>query len=929
MQLNRQWSSCSNVHTRFAGSDAVCSHCLPTLSMRGLLLVGFMLLTTAVPVALHAQPTPSVVYIKMDGARKFQLFDGIGVNANTRSWTGRELEPAIDMLIDSMHATIWRVVVETVEKWEEVNDNSDPFSFNWNYYNTLYETPKFTKVWDMVKYLNARGINDNLMLNFMGFAPKWMDTKVIEEKFEDEYVEMLVSFFYYALKTKGLRIGLIAPTNETEHHCCSEGPHLNAEQHARILHKLVARMESLQIMGNIRIVAPDNANTAIAIKEFMPAMMKDTLLMSHVKYLGIHSYGGYHKGLTEYIQRSPYPHMPYWVTEWNAWCQGCDEGILGEYNYTFASKSVNHLLDLLQHGAQAALAWEGYDSYYEHHAPSPFSYWGMLAYKPETKSYVPRPNFHAIQQVSRFVKPGAQRIFTSNLGDSIRTVAFFDSARHQLTLVGVNNTPRQLNASIMLSGLPPFEEMELYVTDDTRNVARIDQVSVKGKSFTAQLPASAIFTLTGKAVAGTAVAGRATTHINAPQPSDWYSGDIHVHRNCGDKRVLSESDLAQMMEENDLDVISLLADMGNGEVLYASEDLKKVNGRLAPESQSGRIIQWDAEWHFDATYSNFDHQALGGHLVMLGLTEAHQIWDESPYRILEWARKQNAVTGFCHFQYLNDKVQQELNCCIPIDYPVEAALGTFDFVSEDVFGVGSPGSGVYDSEAAIQAYYKLLNCGFRLGFAGGTDFPCNADEPLGTLLTYVQSKDRPLTYRDWVDGIKAGRTVVSRKGNAEFIEMTGASRTGPGDVIRMKRRGTVGISVNWTATNVATGAIELVKNGVVVARQEGTVAPGQPVVLSTSVPFDASGWVCARRMDETGHVTHTAPLYVSINDKPVRASAGDARFFMAWIDNILKNIEPGAPWSRYFTVDPDGVRKRYVRARGIYEQIAKESEVRR
>jgi hypothetical protein len=191
-----------------------------------LFLIPFLL-----PIVVEAQTNVHVKHIKIDGARKFQVINGIGVNANTRSWNGKELEPAVNLLLDSMHASIWRVLVETVEKWEDINDNNDPFTFNWNYYNTLYETPKFKKVWDMVKYLNDRGVTDNLMVNFMGFAPEWMGTKVIEPRYEDEYVEMIVSFFHYALKTKHLRFGLIAPTNETEHHCCKEGPHLNGVQH--------------------------------------------------------------------------------------------------------------------------------------------------------------------------------------------------------------------------------------------------------------------------------------------------------------------------------------------------------------------------------------------------------------------------------------------------------------------------------------------------------------------------------------------------------------------------------------------------------------------------------------------------------------------------------------------------------------------------
>src|SRR5690349_3523720 len=251
-------------------------------------------LTTAACLCVLALPSMSqkkdaVTYVnlRINGEKKFQQVDGFGVNANTRSWNGKELVPALDLLLDSMNATIWRVIVETVEKWEVENDNADPFTFNWDYYNKLYETPKFRKAWDMIGYLNQHGVTDKLMINFMGFAPEWMGVKVIKPEFEDEYVEMIVSFFHYAIKTRHLKIGLIAPTNESEHHKYSEGPHLDAKQHARILRKMIDRMQSLGILGDIKIVAPDNANTAIGIREFMPAMMEDPVVMSRLAHFGV------------------------------------------------------------------------------------------------------------------------------------------------------------------------------------------------------------------------------------------------------------------------------------------------------------------------------------------------------------------------------------------------------------------------------------------------------------------------------------------------------------------------------------------------------------------------------------------------------------------------------------------------------------------
>ena len=384
------------------------------------LLIRFTILFVAVILAktnpIFSQAPGNVkklISLRIDGSKKLQQVDGIGVNANTRSWNGKELEPALNLLLDSMHATIWRVIVETVEKWEDVNDNDDPFTFNWDYYNKLYETPKFQKAWEMIRYLNQHGVTDKLMINFMGFAPKWMGIKVIDPQYEDEYVEMIVSFFYYAMKTKYLKFGFIAPTNESDHHQFSEGPHLDGKQHARIIRKLIDRMERLGIMGDIRIVAPDNASIDKSIKDFIPALMEDSFIMSKIAHLGFHTYGGYHPGIKNFIEKSTYPKSSFWITEWNAWCNGCDDGILGEYNYDFASKCVGYLLDLLKNGASAAIAWEGYDSYYEHHAPSLFSYWGMLGYEPQTKTYFPRKNFYAIQHVSKFVLPGSWQISVS------------------------------------------------------------------------------------------------------------------------------------------------------------------------------------------------------------------------------------------------------------------------------------------------------------------------------------------------------------------------------------------------------------------------------------------------------------------------------------------------------------------------------------
>jgi hypothetical protein len=413
--------------------------------------------------------------------------------------------------------------------------------------------------------------------------------------------------------------------------------------------------------------------------------------------------------------------------------------------------------------------------------------------------------------------------------------------------------------------------------------------------------------------------GKASTSkaFTKPEPPDWYAGDIHVHRSCDGSSPIPASDLPAMMKVNDLAVISVLADMGNNQSADRVEDLKKVNSADSPLSDSERIIHYGAEWHWDADQWQFPHQALGGHLVLLGLKEAHKIWEESSSKILDWAAKQHAVRGFAHIQYLDNTLPDMLNCCIPVDYPVEAALQNIEFIAEE-----QPGG----SDNGILAYYRLLNCGFRLSIAGGTDYSCN-NVPLGSVLTYVEIPGGKISYQKWIEGIAKGRTVVSRNGHNEFLNLKVNGTAGPGKDIRLKEKEKVTIQASWSVTAKTFGLVELVYNGRVIAKQSEIARPGNPLTLTITKVFPRSGWICARRMDSSGHshILHTSPVYVTINGQPVRVGAEDAQYFISWIDTILRNIAPGGRWNRYFPHDLDMVQERYKKARDIYSKILIES----
>ncbi len=410
-----------------------------------------------------------------------------------------------------------------------------------------------------------------------------------------------------------------------------------------------------------------------------------------------------------------------------------------------------------------------------------------------------------------------------------------------------------------------------------------------------------------------------TSPTSGPESAGWFTGDIHVHRSCGGSPEALSTFVSKMAPQN-LSVVSLLADSGNGEVQNPATDLPLVNGQDSPVSTAGRIVHWDAEWHWDATYTQYPHQALGGHVVTLGLTQAQQIWQEYTFPILNSARQQGGIAGFAHMQFLDGTIPQSLTCCSPIEYPVEVALGAADFISEDMDDSGSSFS--MNPEAFIDGYYKLLNTGFRPGFAAGTDYPCNTGRDLGSLLTYVQVAGGQLSYRNWIDGIKLGRTVVSRNGHREFLELKVNGTSTPGDEVPMAAAGSLPVSVKWTATQNFSGTIEVVSNGVVVASQQASVTSGAPVTFNTTINFPRSGWVAARRMGSDGHQVHTAAVFVIVNNAPIRASAADAQYFVQWMDNLLTKTAPGGAWNSFFPTNLTQAQARYQAAKAIFQQRA-------
>jgi len=450
--------------------------------------------------------------VTFNGGVTNQVIDGFGANINYRGWNNNELKPVIDALIDLAGMTLFRVIYDLTD-WEKANDNADASTFYWTYYNSIYSSAEFGKLWDMMAYLNQRGITNGASFNFMGWGPSWMiqsdaTTGSLKPGMEAEWAEMITSLLVYARNTRGLQFNLVAPDNEPDLLAYPEGIHIpTATQYASALRKLALRLDSAGL-GDVGLVGPDLSTGGTS---YMPQMMADPVIMAKLRHFGAHGYtsgGAASAGVRSYILGSAYPDRTFWMTEFNVWCDSCENGTSGNGSWSYARGTAEYLLAHLLNGASGGLVWEAYDSKYAHGSAyngvsgtNKWSYWGLLGVdnpNAAVKTYTPRKQFYTHAQISKWVRPGAQRIsVTGSASPFSSLLAFKHAGSGQVTIVGINTSGSAATLSGTLASLPAVSHLDLYYTSATANLANGGSVPVNSGAFRATIPADCVFTLTG------------------------------------------------------------------------------------------------------------------------------------------------------------------------------------------------------------------------------------------------------------------------------------------------------------------------------------------------------------------------------------------------------------------------------------------------
>lgn len=459
-----------------------------------------------------------------------------------------------------------------------------------------------------------------------------------------------------------------------------------------------------------------------------------------------------------------------------------------------------------------------------------------------------------------------------------------------------------------------------------------------------------------------------------PKKRGWYSGDHHVHAaGCAHYDSPTEgvgpADMMRHILGEDLNVGCVLS---WGPSWYFQK--QHFEGKTSALSQKDYLMRYDVE------VSGFP-SSHGGHLCLLRLKEDDypgttkiEEWPSWTLPVLKWGQEQGGVVGYSHSGWglrlpdygprgerlapvsnaqrgtgpgkaadkLPDYEMPPFDGIGANEYIVAAAHGVCDFIS----AVDTPA--IWE----LNIWYHTLNCGMTSRISGETDFPCIYGDKVGLGRIYVKMPDgKPLDFDGWAEGLKHGRSycgdgmshVLDFKVNDVAVGEPGSG--GKISTLALKQPGKVNVRFDvaamlqekqtdetrrirnsrldqkpyWHIERCRIGEtrrvpVEVIVNGEVAWRKE-IEADGSPSALTLPLEIKESSWVAVRILPSV----HSNPVWVTVGDKPVRASKRSAEWCIKAVDQCWSQKGKGIRSSERATA-----KQAYDEAKAIYERILSE-----
>jgi len=380
-----------------------------------------------------------------------------------------------------------------------------------------------------------------------------------------------------------------------------------------------------------------------------------------------------------------------------------------------------------------------------------------------------------------------------------------------------------------------------------------------------------------------------TIENGTPGKTQWVSGDVHVHMNYAGTYRNTPGHLVEQAAAENLAIVEDLVVNKEQRI----PDMAYFSPQLDPTSTADQLLVHGQEFH----------TSYWGHLGLLNLTRNFILPGYAAYpntaaaslypanaNVADMAHEQGALVGYVHpFDSVPDPGKDP---SLTSELPADVALGKVDYI--EVVGFS-------DHKSTAEVWYKLLNCGFRLPTAAGTDFMGNYASlrgPVGLNRVYAEVKPGPLKIESWLAAIKAGRTFAT---NGPLLRFSLGGQAIGGEV-RLEKKQDVKFSAQMSSI-VPVDHLQIVCNGKV-AREVALNSNHSSAHVDGSIPLDASGWCVLRAfsdkaeypiLDSYPYAT-TSPVYVRVGGAPVR-NAADAAYFVAWVDRLIAGARTNASWN--------------------------------
>ncbi len=389
----------------------------------------------------------------------------------------------------------------------------------------------------------------------------------------------------------------------------------------------------------------------------------------------------------------------------------------------------------------------------------------------------------------------------------------------------------------------------------------------------------------------------------------WVSGDVHVHMNYGGLYRNTPAHLLEQAESEDLAIVNDLIVNKEQRV----PDIAQSGRGRDPLSTATHVLLHGQEFH----------TSYWGHLGLIGLSRGTMLPGYAGYPntaaaslapmnadVADRAHAAGALVGYVH-PFDEPLHPFDATEGLSNELPVDVALGKVDYI--EVVGFA-------DHRTTADVWYRLLNLGFRLPTAAGTDAMANYASlrgPVGMNRVFVAVGAQAVDTNEWLAALKAGRSFAS---NGPLLDFSLGGQP-IGAELQLARPGRQAFTAHLRSI-VPIDHLEIVCNGRVVRSLPLTGGRTEADVTG-QLPLATSGWCVLRAssdraeypvLDNYPYAT-TSPIYVTMAGRPQRAPE-DAAYFVAWIERVIEATGRHPDWNS--AAEKDAVIARLREAQALY-----------